>query len=98
MNYTFHNNVTIFTLLEISPSAADWLNIHWLGTFFDYAHHIYDDNVKRVEVDDLLNDIDGHHRWVPTMSNECGCSAHSNNSGVKSTDTINCIPCSDVPK
>ena len=62
------------------------------------ANHIYDDNGRRLSIDALLKGEHGETRWNPALSNEWGRLAQGNYNGVKSTDTIDFIPFTLVPK
>ena len=61
------------------------------------VNHIYDDNGKKLKIHDLMSDPSTTNVWTRAMSNELGRLAQSNKYGVKSTDTIEFIPRSEVP-
>ena len=61
-------------------------------------NHIYDANGKKLKIHDLMSDPKTTDVWTRAMSNELGRLAQSNKYGVKSTDTIEFIKKSEVPK
>ena len=61
-------------------------------------HHIYNDHGKRLSIEVLLSGEHIETRWMPEPSNEWGRLAQGNYTGVESTDTIDCIPHTDVPQ
>ena len=71
---------------------------HFTNNSCPMVNHIYDDNGKRLKIHDLMSDPKTTEVWTRAMSNELGRLAQSNKYGVKSTDTIQFIPRSEVPK
>ena len=66
--------------------------------FSHKAHHIYNDQGKRLSIDILLSGEHGDSRWMPALSNEWGRLAQGNYAGVEATDTIESFPHTEVPK
>ena len=64
---------------------------------FGKANHMYNEYCKRLSIDALLHRPDGKSRWSPVLSNERGCLAQGNHTGVESTDTIEFIQHACVP-
>ena len=78
--------------------AADTLLAqHLFDNYFNpKVQHIYKANGKRETVDSVLKGPD-HEIWNTALSNEWGRLAQGNQHGVKSTDTIEFIPKTQVP-
>ena len=65
--------------------------------FQPFCHHIYNNAGKKLSLNKLLQGKNGLTRWTPALSNEWGCLAQSNNTGVASIDTIEFIDYTFVP-
>lgn len=61
------------------------------------VNHIYDDDGKKMKIQDLMNDPKTSDVWTKAMSNELGRLAKGNIHGVKYTETIEFIKKSEVP-
>ena len=47
------------------------------------CHHIYDDNGKKLTMENLLRGPDGESKWIPALSNEWGRLAQGNDAGAE---------------
>ena len=63
-----------------------------------FVQHIFDENGKKLKVDDLLRGSNGPKRWIPAMSNEWGRLAQGNDAGVTATDTVDFVSFCEIPK